>query len=136
MGQNQLQFLSYLAVSLRVLKTAEKNKWLYELGKYAEKYRLNEQYHQFQDPHLASRIANSMYYSLEGVPYAPPEFVSQATMKDVKAHEKFDALFKGVVAYREASLIQREAFKKSVLVHSNPLKKIMYWVKMCRNRSV
>ena len=128
--------LQNLAFKLRVLKPAEKNKWLYELDKYAEKCRLNDQYHQFQDPYLANRIANSMYYSLEGVPYTPPAFVSQTTMKDVKAHEKFDALFRGVVAYRDASLIQREAFKKSVLVHSNPLKKIMYWVKMYQNGRV
>ena len=125
----QMSLLSDLAVKLRVLRPQEKNKYLYELSEYAEDYHLHEKLRHPQDMFLPHRIAGSMYYSLEGKPFTQPEFLSRATMRDVAARGRFDAIFAGVIAYRDASDDQRAAFKKSMLRRSNPFSKISYLIK-------
>ena len=125
----QMSLLSDLAIKLRVLSPQEKNKYLYELSEYAEGYRLFEKRHQPQDMFLPHRIAGAMYYSLEGKPFTQPEFLSQATMRDVSARKRFDAIFAGIIAYRDASDNQKETFKKSMLRRSNPFSKIGYLIR-------
>ena len=110
MTEQQTKALSKLAGRLQVLRSIEKNKYLYELDEYAKDCQVCETYKQSLDiPH---RLACQMYCSLEGTPYTQPEFASQATWKDVLARQKFDTLYTGIVAYAKASDKERKIFKK------------------------
>ena len=127
------QNLAKLATKMRILRKPEKNKFLYELNEYAEDYHLNKTQHHFQDTFLPHRIASGLYYSLEGEAFVQSKFVSQVTPKDVRSRKKFEMLFAGVVAYRDASDDERIAFKKSVLKMPNPISKAIYLIKMRQN---
>lgn len=129
----QKKSLSKLAVRLRVLNSAEKKAYLTELDEHAKDHYMQMSSGQLVNPFSLQSLTYSMYYALEGTPYTQPEFASQATVKDVKAKEKFNALFAGIVAYTKASEKEKEDFKKSVFKVSNPLAKIGYLFKTCQN---
>ena len=94
---------------------------------------MNKTQHHFQDTFLPHRIASGLYYSLEGEAFVQSKFVSQVTPKDVRSRKKFEMLFAGVVAYRDASDDERIAFKKSVLKMPNPISNAIYLIKMRQN---
>ena len=123
------QNLAKLATKMRVLRKPEKNKFLYELNDYAQDCQVRES----ADLFFPHRIATQMYCAIEGTPYTQPEFASQATLRDVVAREKFEALYAGIIAYGMASDDERIAFKKSVLKMPNPISKAIYLIKMRQN---
>ncbi len=123
------QNLAKLAAKLRVLRRQEKNKFLYELDDYAQDCQVRES----EDLFFPHRIATQMYCAIEGTPYTQPEFASQATLKDVLAHKKFEALYAGIIAYGIASDEERESFRKKVLRPANPVEKLAYLLKTHRS---
>lgn len=129
----QKKSLFTLATKLRVLKPAEKRVYLVELDEHAKDHYMQMNSGQVVNPFSLQSLARSMYYTLEGIPYTQPEFASQATVKDVKAKEKFNAIFSGIVAYTKASEEEKEDFKKSVLSGAGPLSKAIYLIKMRQN---
>ena len=78
-------------------------------------------------------MASGLYYSLEGEAFVQSKFVSQVTPKDIRSRKKFEMLFAGVVAYRDASDDEKIAFKKSVLKMPNPISNAIYLIKMRQN---
>ena len=133
MEQDLKKSMSDLAVRLRVLRDGEKKAYLTELDEHAKDHYMQMTSGQQINPFSLQSLAFSLYYSLEGSPYVQPEFSSQATVKDVLARKKFNALFSGVVAYTKASDAEKEKFKKSTLKIAGPLSKIGYLIKMRQN---
>ena len=123
------QNLAKLATKMRVLRKPEKNKFLYELDDYAKDCQVRESVDLF----LPNRIATQIYYALEGTPYTQPEFTSQATLRDVVARKKFEALYAGIRVYGVVSDEERESFRKKVLRPANPVAKLAYLLKIRQN---
>ncbi len=123
------QNLAKFATKMRVLRKPEKNKFLYELDDYAQDCQVRES----ADLFLPNRIATQMYCAIEGTPYTQPEFASQATLRDVVARKKFEALYAGIIAYGMASDEEREGFHKKVLKPANPVEKLAYLLKTHRS---
>ena len=133
MTERQQKAFPELATKMRVLKGAEKNKYLYELDEYAKDCRVREKYQQRLDIFFPHRLACQMYNSLEGTPYVQPEFASQAAWQDKLARRKFASIFAGITAYAKASAEQQADFKASVLASSSALQKMVHVVKMRQN---
>ena len=133
MTEQRTKDLSKLATRLQVLRSEEKNKYLYELEEYAKDCKVRERYKQQLDIFFPHRLACQVYYSLEGTPYTQPEFASQATWKDVLARKKFCALFAGITAYAQASAVEKDSFQKRALSVANPIKMIVYAIKTRQN---
>lgn len=125
--------LSKLAVRLRVLRPAEKRAYLTELDEHAKDHYMQMSSGQLVNPFSLQSLAFSMYYSLEGTPYTQPEFSSQITVKDLKAKEKFNAIFAGVVAYTKVSDKERKNFKKSVLKTPSLCRRLVHLVRIHQN---
>ena len=115
MTDKQKQAFSKMAIKMRGLKGPEKNRYLYELDEYAKDCQVREFYNQPEDSFFSYRLACRMYYSLEGKPYAQPEFVAQASWQDRLEFQKFEALHTGITAYTKASNEEKNDFKQSVL---------------------
>ena len=128
--------LSKLALRLRVLNAAEKRTYLTELDEHAKDHYMQMSSGQLVNPFSLQSLAFSIYYSLEGTPYTQPEFSSQTTMKDVKAKEKFNTLFAGIVSYTKASDAEKENFRKSVLKKTSLCKKVIHLMKIRQNGMV
>ena len=132
----QRKSLSKLATRLRVLRTAEKKAYLTELDEHAKDHYMQMNSGQLVNPFSLQSLAYSMYYALEGTPYTQPEFASQVTMNDVRAKEKFNAIFSGVVAYTKASDMERENFKKRVLKTPSLCRKMVHLIRVYQNGMV
>ena len=132
----QKKSLSDLAIRLRVLTPKEKRTYLTELDEHAKGHYMQMSSGQQVNPFSLQSLAFSMYYSLEGVPYTQPEFASQISVEDIKAKERFNSLFVGIVAYTKASDMEKENFKKSVLKTPSLCRKAMHLIKMRQNGMV
>ena len=134
MNEQQEKALSNLALQLRVLKPAQKNKYLFELDRYAWNCHIKAQYLQPVNTFFAQRLASQIYCSLEGKAYIRSDFSTQTIGQDIQNRKKFNSLLRGITAYVKASDAQKTTFEDSVLESPNLIKKLAYLIKIRQNR--
>ena len=60
-----------------------------------------------------NRLAITLYEDFYHTVYCQPQYVSQVTREDIKNRKRFGVIFRGIRGYMEASVSEREAFRRS-----------------------